>query len=197
MTSPFQPHLDSINYLALNNDFDPPPFLNLYKTSVLFDDGLRRLRSGRNRRTTTPIRHHRAGHRRPRPGVQRNSRQHLGPQLRVLRLPGARAVCRQMAGTRTPASIQRLTSHMDWAPTLLTDALGCDDTRSTNTAPARRCSATNDTDRVLPIEQWTQRAIRTEFTRLRVSVVGRIRGARFRLRADRRSGERECAQEGI
>ena len=40
IASPFEPRLESINYVALDNDFAPAPFLNLYKTSVLFDDGL-------------------------------------------------------------------------------------------------------------------------------------------------------------
>ena len=40
MASPFTPMLSSVNYLELSDTFDPLPFLNLYKTSVLFDDGL-------------------------------------------------------------------------------------------------------------------------------------------------------------
>lgn len=40
MKLPFQPELKSVNYLELDNDFDPQPFLNLYKNAVYFDDGL-------------------------------------------------------------------------------------------------------------------------------------------------------------
>lgn len=35
----FKPHLDQVNYLVLNNDYDPEPFFNLYKNSVNYDDG--------------------------------------------------------------------------------------------------------------------------------------------------------------
>jgi hypothetical protein len=38
--SPFQPALENINYLDLDNDFDPTEFLNLYKNSVHYDDTL-------------------------------------------------------------------------------------------------------------------------------------------------------------
>jgi membrane-anchored protein YejM (alkaline phosphatase superfamily) len=61
---------------------------------------------------------------------------------------------------RIPETVDRPTSHMDWAPTLLTDALGC-------TSPIDRYSTgtplfdLDSDDRVLPIEQWTQRAVRT------------------------------------
>ncbi len=36
----FQPALESINYLSLNNDTDPKPFLNRYKNAVHFTDQL-------------------------------------------------------------------------------------------------------------------------------------------------------------
>jgi membrane-anchored protein YejM (alkaline phosphatase superfamily) len=40
MKLPFLPELKSVNYLNLDNDFDPQPFLNLYKNAIYFDDGL-------------------------------------------------------------------------------------------------------------------------------------------------------------
>ncbi|HTK96729.1 MAG TPA: sulfatase-like hydrolase/transferase [Pseudomonadales bacterium] len=159
MTSPFQPHLDSVNYVALNNDFDPTPFLNLYKTSVRFDDGLVGsvlnaiqnddaysdtivLVTGDHGQAFNETRDNTWGH---------NSA-FSDYQVRVpfvVKWPG-----------RTPDSIERPTSHADWASTLLTDALGC-------TNPVDQYSTgvplfqSDDTDRALPIEQWTQRAIRT------------------------------------
>jgi membrane-anchored protein YejM (alkaline phosphatase superfamily) len=36
----FLPIWDKVDYLALHNDFDPTPFKNRYKNSVLFNDGL-------------------------------------------------------------------------------------------------------------------------------------------------------------
>ena len=40
MHLPFKPSLKQINYLALNNNSDPLPFLNRYKNSIYFDDML-------------------------------------------------------------------------------------------------------------------------------------------------------------
>lgn len=37
---PFQPSLEQVNYMLLNNDFDPLPFLNRYKNSVHYVDSL-------------------------------------------------------------------------------------------------------------------------------------------------------------
>jgi membrane-anchored protein YejM (alkaline phosphatase superfamily) len=39
-TPHFQPALSEVNYLALNNDFIAEPFLNLYKSSVYYNDRL-------------------------------------------------------------------------------------------------------------------------------------------------------------
>ena len=36
----FTPSLETVNYLELNNDFDPEPFFNRYKNSVRYTDGL-------------------------------------------------------------------------------------------------------------------------------------------------------------
>lgn len=38
MLFPFLPELNSVNYLELNNDYDPTAFLNLYKNALYFDD---------------------------------------------------------------------------------------------------------------------------------------------------------------
>jgi len=160
MASPFTPMLGSVNYLALSNSFDPQPFLNLYKTSVLFDDGLigellaaldadPRLRgntivvvTGDHGQAFNETHDNTWGH---------NSNFSDG-EARVpfaVGWPG-----------RAPEIVERPTSHMDWAPTVLTDALGC-------TTPVDRYSTgvslfeQNASERVLPIEQWTQRAVRT------------------------------------
>ncbi|MCP4875209.1 MAG: sulfatase-like hydrolase/transferase [Gammaproteobacteria bacterium] len=38
--SPFQPALRSVNYLSLDNDYDPTEFFNLYKNSIYYNDML-------------------------------------------------------------------------------------------------------------------------------------------------------------
>jgi len=159
MKSPFTPHLESINYLELDNDFDPMPFRNLYKTSVLFDDALVGAVLGAiadDDAAANTIVVVTGDHGQSFNETHDNTWGHNSDfsdyQVRVpfvVRWPG-----------RAPDSVQRLTSHVDWVPTLLTDAFGC-------TTPIDRYStgiplfAENRTDRTLPIEQWTQRALRT------------------------------------
>jgi uncharacterized protein len=38
--TPFQPNLKEVDYLALNNDYDPVPFLNKYKNSIHYVDSM-------------------------------------------------------------------------------------------------------------------------------------------------------------
>ncbi len=159
MASPFTPRLESINYLHLDNAFDPLPFENLYKTSVLFDDGLlgAALQSLDEETLENTIVLITGDHGQAFNETHDNSWGHNSDfsdyQVRVpfvVKWPG-----------RSPARIERLTSHMDWAPTLLTDALSC-------ATPVDRYSTgeplfeTDGRDRALPIEQWTQRAVRTK-----------------------------------
>ncbi len=157
--SPFQPHLDSVNYVALDNAFDPLPFMNLFKTSVLFDDGLvgsvlqALVEDDASANTIVLVTgDHGQAFNETNDNTWGHNSAFSDYQVRVpfvVKWPG-----------RTPGRINRLTSHMDWAPTLLTDALGCE-------TPIDRYSTgyplftPNDTDRALPIEQWTQRAVRT------------------------------------
>ena len=160
MASPFEPRLDSINYVALNNDFDPTPFLNLYKTSVLFDDALvgsvlhGHIERRANSNTIVLVTgDHGQAFNETRDNTWGHNSDFSDYQVRVpfiVKWPG-----------HAPATIERLTSHTDWAPTLLTDALGCDTPldRYTTGTPLFQPDAT---DRALPIEQWTQRAIRTD-----------------------------------
>jgi len=156
IASPFQPRLDSINYVALNNAFEPLPFLNLYKTSVFFDDAL--VGSVLEAVTDEPntivlvTSDHGQAFNETHDNAWGHNSTFSDYQARV-------PFVVKWSG-RASGSIERLTSHMDWAPTLLTDALGCQtavDQYSTGTP----LFAHNDTDRTLPIEQWTQRAIRT------------------------------------
>ncbi len=158
MASPFTPHLDSINYLHLDNDFDPLPFKNLYKTSLLFNDGLlgdvlQSLDEATRANTIILVT---GDHGQAFNETHDNSWGHNSEfsdyQVRVpfvVQWP-----------RRPPATIDRLTSHMDWAPTLLTDALGCD-TPIDQYSTGEPLFESDRRDRALPIEQWTQRAVRT------------------------------------
>jgi membrane-anchored protein YejM (alkaline phosphatase superfamily) len=154
MASPFQPRLDAINYVALNDDFDPA-FLNLYKTSVLFDDGLvgSVLRAISNDDAANTIVLVTGDHGQAFNDTHDNTWGHN----RHSPTPGARAVRRQRPG-RAPASSS--SRHTWTGPHALTDALGCE-------TPLDRYSTglplfqPNAADHPLPIEQWTT-AIRTD-----------------------------------
>jgi membrane-anchored protein YejM (alkaline phosphatase superfamily) len=159
MVSPFTPRLDSINYLDLNNDFDPLPLVNLYKTSVLFDDGLigavlKSLDAETLENTIVLITgDHGQAFNETHDNTWGHNSQFSDYQVRVpfvVKWPG-----------RRPETIERLTSHVDWAPTLLTDALGCT-TPIDQYSTGARLFEPGETNRVLPMEQWTQRAVRTK-----------------------------------
>ena len=158
MASPFTPRLQSINYLDLNNAYDPLPFVNLYKTSVLFDDGLvgdvlQSLDADTLAKTIVLITgDHGQAFNETHDNSWGHNSQFSDYQVRVpfvVKWPG-----------HPPGTIERLTSHMDWAPSLLTDALGCD-TPIDRYSTGKDLFVPDDADRALPIEQWTQRAVRT------------------------------------
>ena len=159
MTSPFTPRLDSINYLELNNDFNPLPFLNLYKTSVQFDDALIGEVLGALDEQTLAntivlvTGDHGQAFNETHDNTWGHNSTFADNQVRVpfvVKWPG------YPAGT-----VERMTSHIDWAPTLLTDAFGCD-TPVDRYSTGLRLFEQVTPNRALPIEQWTQRAVRTD-----------------------------------
>lgn len=120
----FRPSLDAPDFLALNESYDPMPFLNLYKNSVRFDDGLiaRVLASldasGEAERTVVIVT---GDHGQEFNENGKNYWGHSGNFSRyqigvpfVLRWPG-----------RKPRTYSHPTNHIDLAPTLLREVFHC------------------------------------------------------------------------
>lgn len=154
----FEPMLEKVNYLELNNNYDPVPFLNLYKTTAHFVDGLIKqildeLAAQQRLHNTLVI--ITSDHGQEFNELHKNFWGHNGNfsqwQTKVPLLilwPG-----------KDPASITRLTSHEDMIPSLLTGALGCSNpTSDYSTGQSLLANGTNP-QRGLLMESWTDRAI--------------------------------------
>lgn len=120
----FSPIWQEVNYLALNDDFDPEPYVNRYKNSLHFTDSLigRVLDDLKQREllddTVVVIT---SDHGQEFNDTGKNYWGHGGNfskyQVQVplmISVPG-----------RQPELINKRTSHFDMAPTLLTEVLGC------------------------------------------------------------------------
>ncbi len=124
MPEPFQPSWKTVDYLELDNSFDPTPFFNRYKNSVHYSDelvgaALESLRArglldetvvvvtGDHGQTFNETRHNHWGHN------NTFSRWEIQVPL-VIRWPGG--------GRR---EIHHRTQHVDLVPTLLEEVLGC------------------------------------------------------------------------
>lgn len=124
MPEPFQPSWKTVDYLALNNSFDPTAFFNRYKNSVHYADELvgaalealraRRLLddtvvvvTGDHGQTFNETRRNHWGHN------NTFSRYEIQVPL-VIRWPG-----------RGHRELHHRTQHVDLVPTLLADVLGC------------------------------------------------------------------------
>jgi uncharacterized protein len=121
----FEPMWEQVDYLALNNDFDPLPFINRYKTCIHFVDSLiGRALEGLQRRglLENTIVVFTGDHGQEFNDNELNFWGHGGNYTRyqtqvplAIYWPGGEA-----------QSIDRLTSHHDIVPTLMGKALGCE-----------------------------------------------------------------------
>ena len=155
--TPFRPMLERVNYLELGPSYDGTAFFNRYRASVKFDDALigdvlRAIDASPDGRDTIVLvtgdhgqafnedRQNEWGH--------NNSFSRYEVQVPfVLRWPG-----------ETPRHVSATSSHMDWAPTLLRDALGCRNPISDYSTGADLL-ALGDEARVVPVDQWARRAV--------------------------------------
>ena len=155
--SPFSPMLDEVNYMELHNDYDPTPFLNRYKATALYVDGLiaavyqQLQRQNLLHNTIVVIT---SDHGQEFNETQQNywghnsNFSHWQTKVPMLLLwPG-----------QVPAQIDNLSSHEDLLPTLLRKGFGC-------TNPVRDYSTGQDlleplpSERSLLFESWTDTAI--------------------------------------
>jgi hypothetical protein len=158
--SPFQPALENVRYLDLDNDFEPTEFLNLYKNSVYYDDTLigqviETLKqqslldetvliiTGDHSQEFNDLRQNYWGH-------NSNFSKYQTRVPMLIRWPGLSA-----------DKVSRRTNHEDIVPTLMRRVLGCEnpvDDYSTGQdlyAPAYR-------SKPLLIESWSTRALMTD-----------------------------------
>jgi uncharacterized protein len=122
--TPFRPSLKEVNYLALNNDYDPVPFFNKYKNSLNYVDSLVKevlasLEKGKLLDDTIVV--ITGDHAQEFNDLKLNYWGHCGNFSRfqtqtpmVVRLPGKKA-----------EKLSHLTSHLDLAPTLMKVMFGC------------------------------------------------------------------------
>jgi membrane-anchored protein YejM (alkaline phosphatase superfamily) len=158
----FEPMLEEVNYLKLNNDYDPTPFLNLYKTTAHYIDGLIKeildqLNAQQRLDNTIVIITSDHGQEFNETGKNfwgHNSNFSLW-QTKVPMLilwPG-----------RNAANIETLSSHEDLVPALLEDAFNCSNPEG-DYSTGKSLLALADPDsstgtRSILMETWTERAI--------------------------------------
>lgn len=158
----FEPMLETVNYLSLDNNYDPLPFLNLYKTTAHFVDGLIQQvldeLAAQNRLQNTLV-IITSDHGQEFNETHKNFWGHNGNfsqwQTKVPLL---------MLWPDKPATkIDRLTSHEDLLPTLLNEAFSCTNPihdYSTGELLLPQAEANVHTQsRGLLMETWTDRAI--------------------------------------
>lgn len=158
----FEPMLETVNYLSLNEDYDPKPFLNLYKTTAHFVDGLidkilNELEAQQRLQNTVVIITSDHGQEFNETGKNfwghNGNFSHWQTKVPLLMLwPGKQA-----------ATTSRLTSHEDLIPSLLSEAFDCSNPISDYSTGQNLLQpvgdASENTSRGLLMETWTDRAI--------------------------------------
>jgi hypothetical protein len=152
-----EPMLEQVNYLELNNDYDPVPFLNLYKTTAHYVDSLIQNimeELARTQRLDNTLVIITSDHGQEFNEMGKNYWGHNSNfslwQTKVplmLLWPG-----------REPMATNTLSSHEDLMPTLLTEAFGCANP-TTDYSTGYSLFNLPGNDRGLLMESWTDRAI--------------------------------------
>lgn len=159
----FEPMLDVVNYLELSNDYNPEPFLNLYKTTIHYVDGLiqqilDQLQQQQRLQNTIVI--ITGDHGQEFNETGKNFWGHNGNFSQwqtkvpmVVLWPG-----------RSAAQVETLTSHEDLVPSLLKDAFNCSNpTSDYSTGNSLLALVDNPPQqpqtRSVLMETWTERAI--------------------------------------
>lgn len=154
---PFQPMMEKVNYLSLNNDSDPLPFLNLYKTSVHYIDSLigeiLRELEAQNRLENTLVLIT-SDH-----GQEFNeTRQNFWGHNSNFSVWQTKVPMLIMWPRKSPASIDLLSSHEDVIPTLMEGVFGCTNPIE-DYATGHSLFNLPQTERGIMMESWTDRAI--------------------------------------
>jgi membrane-anchored protein YejM (alkaline phosphatase superfamily) len=159
----FEPMLDSVNYLELSNDYNPEPFLNLYKTTAHYIDGLIKqvidqlvTQQRLNNTIVIITSDHGQEFNETRKNFWGHNSNFSQWQTKVPMLilwPG-----------REPANIQALTTHEDLVPSLLSAAFNCsnpinDYSTGQSLLTLKDESESSTKTRSVLMETWTERAI--------------------------------------
>lgn len=160
-TPVFQPALDQVNYLSLNNDYDPEQFLNLYKSSIHYNDRLlgqvyKKLTDKNLLNNTVVI--ITSDHGQEFNDLKKNYWGHNGNfseyQVKVplvIHWPN-----------QTTKQISTITSHEDVIPTLLKEGLSCENATSDySTGYSLFNDKLNHENRNLLLSNWNMKAIFT------------------------------------
>jgi uncharacterized protein len=159
----FEPMLETVNYLSLNSEYNPVPFLNLYKTTAHYVDSLihqiiEKLASQQRLQNTIVIITSDHGQEFNETGKNfwghnSNFSQWQTKVPLLILWPG-----------KPPASVQSLSNHEDLIPSLLGDAFACSNPvseYSTGQSLFQQYEGNSATknQRGLLMETWTERAI--------------------------------------
>jgi membrane-anchored protein YejM (alkaline phosphatase superfamily) len=161
-TSPrFQPAIKTVQYMALNNDYDPEPFFNLYKSSVNYTDTLfarvyDRLEAHQMLHNTVVIISSDHGQefndlKQNYWGHNSNFSEHQLKVPLVIYWPG-----------KKPSIITELSSHEDIAATVLTEGLGCANNPTDYSTGRSLLSASYQANLPLVFANWSSKAIFNE-----------------------------------
>jgi membrane-anchored protein YejM (alkaline phosphatase superfamily) len=154
----FEPMLPSVNYMDLNNNFDPKPFFNRYKASVNYDDALigdilKTLSQEQLLENTLVI--ITGDH-----GQEFNdSRKNFWGHNSNFTPWQTHVPLLMLWPHKSANQYTQTSSHTDIVPTLLKNALGCT-TPIENYSTGIDLFGTLPETRTLLIESWTERAIR-------------------------------------
>lgn len=153
----FSPRLDRVNYLTLDNDSDPAPFLNLYKTTAHYIDGqiqrvIDQLKSSQLMENTLVI--ITSDHGQEFNETKLNYWGHNGNFSQwqthvplIMLWPG-----------KTPQTYNHLSAHEDLIPTLMQDLFVCR-TPISSYSTGQSLFTQDTKNRSLIMETWTERAI--------------------------------------
>lgn len=154
--APFQPESRSINYLELNNNFNAAPLLNLYKNAVYFDDTLvgkllqELERKGYLDRTIVILT---GDHGKEFNELKKNYWGH-NSNFSIYQVKVPLVIYWPGKGF---AQYGYRTSHTDVVPTLMQEALGCQN------SPEAYSTGVNlfegQEARILPVDSWSSRAL--------------------------------------
>jgi len=153
----FSPRLAEVNYLALDEDYDPLPFLNLYKTTAHYvDTQIQRVvetldQQGLTANTLIIIT---SDH-----GQEFNETglNYWGHNSNFSKWQ-TQVPLLLLWPNKSAASYSHLTSHEDLVPSIMQDLLGCS-TDIKQYSTGQSLFTTNNHDRSLLMESWTDRAI--------------------------------------